>query len=580
MTNRSFVPPQAGFDELRKARNSGLSMLISVFVFSIFVNLLMLTGPLFMLQVYDRVLASRAEETLVALFLLVAALFLLMGLLDYARGRVLARFGARFQTQLDDRVFDAVLSRSLAPADRAAPATGLRDLETMQTVFTSPAMLALFDLPWTPLFVAIIFIFHPWLGWLAVAGGTALIIVTLMNNWLTRRKTLMAQSASHAANVFADQARHGGEVVHSQGMRGAVTDRWLMMRDNALDQTIRASDWTGLFSAMTKSFRMFLQSAMLAVGAWLVLKGELTAGAMIAGSIMLGRALAPIEQSIGQWPLVQRSFAGWRALGELLNTTPAPAAAITLPRPDAKLDVKGLSVVAPGMRQAILKGISFNLSPGQALGVIGKSGSGKSTLAKSIMNLVRPAAGEIRLGDATLDQYGRDDLGRFLGYLPQQVTLFSGTVAENIARMSTQPDDAKIIEAAKRANAHEMILALEDGYKTQIQGNDSQLSGGQRQRIALARALYDDPVLLVLDEPNSALDADGSEALNAAVREFKASNRSVIIMTHRPAAIAECDTLLVVENGVARAHGPRDEVLGTMVKNAANVQKTLQGANS
>lgn len=579
MFNRSSITPRPGFDELRKARNSGLSLLGSVFLFSIFVNLLMLTGPLFMLQVYDRVLGSRAEETLVALFLLVGALFLLMGLLDYARGRVLARFGARFQTQLDERVFDVALSWSLAPADRAAPVTGLRDLEIMQTVFTSPAMVASFDLPWTPVFVVIIFVFHPWLGWLAVAGGTALIFVALMNNWLTRRKILIAQSASRAANVFADQARHGGQVVHSQGMRSAVTDRWLMMRDDALDQTIRASDWTGLFSAMTKAFRMFLQSAMLAVGAWLVLKGELTGGAMIAGSIMLGRALAPIEQSIGQWPLVQKAFAGWKTLGELLQTTPPPQAAIALPRPEAKLEVKGLSILAPGTRQAILKNITFTVAPGQALGVIGKSGSGKSTLAKSIMNLAPPATGEIRLGDATLDQYDRDDLGRFLGYLPQQVTLFSGTVAENIARMSTQPDDAKIIEAAKRANAHEMILGLADGYKTQIQGNDSQLSGGQRQRIALARALYDDPVLLVLDEPNSALDADGSDALNAAVREFKASNRSVIIMTHRPAAIAECDTLLVVESGAAKAYGPRDDVLGAMVKNASNVKKTLQQAS-
>lgn len=579
MRNGHSTPQRTGLDELRKARNTGLSLMFSVFLFSVFVNLLMLTGPLFMLQVYDRVLGSRAEETLIALFLLVGALYALMGLLDYARGRVLARFGAQFQTELDDRVFDAELTRSLSSADRNAPATGLRDLEVMQSVFTSPAILALFDLPWTPLFIAIIFVFHPWLGWLAIFGGAILIVITAMNNWLTRRKTLAAQSASHAANGFSEQTRQGSDVVHSQGMRAAIMDRWLSLRDVSLEQTITASDLTGLFSAMIKSFRMFLQSAMLAAGAWLVLKGELTGGAMIAGSIMLGRALAPIEQSIGHWPLVQRALAGWKSLGELLQAVPPPPGTIVLPRPEAKLNVKGLSVLAPRTRQVLLKNISFSVLPGQAIGVIGKSGSGKSTLAKSIMNLVPSAAGEIRLGDATLDQYDRDDLGQFLGYLPQQVTLFTGTVAENIARMSTQPDDEKTIEAAKRANAHEMILALPDGYKTQIHGNNSELSGGQRQRIALARALYGDPVLLVLDEPNSALDADGSEALNAAVREFKASNRSVVIMTHRPTAIAECDHLLVVENGAIQANGPRDEVLAATVKNASNLQKTLRKAS-
>jgi PrtD family type I secretion system ABC transporter len=561
--------------ELQEARRRGLGLLGAVALFSAFVNLLMLTGPLFMLQVYDRVLASRSEETLVALFLLVAALYGLMGVLDYARGRVLARFGARFQAGLDSRVFAAEMKQSLQPQFRAAPASGLRDLEIIQTMFTSPAMLALFDVPWTPLFVGAIFIFHPFLGWMAISGGVLLIILTLLNNGLTRQRAKAAQTAAQQAQAFADQARLATEIVYSQGMSTTMAARWHVMRDRALDQTLRASDWTGLFTTLTKTFRLFLQSAMLAVGAWLVLRGDMTAGAMIASSILLGRALAPIEQSIGQWGMVQRSFGGWKLLSELLKTTPPAAPAMHLPKPEAHLTLKNVTIFAPAAKQPTLLQIGFELSPGQAIGIIGKSGSGKSTLAKAILGLLDSRAGEIRLGGATLDQYDPDALGAFIGYLPQQVTLFNGTVAENIARMSMAPDEAKVIAAAQQANAHEMILSLPEGYKTLVQGQDSQLSGGQRQRIAMARAFYNDPVLLVLDEPNSALDAEGSQALNRAVRDFKASNRAVVIMTHRPMAIAECDRLIVLDQGCIKADGPRDEVMQAVLRNAEDVRLAL-----
>lgn len=568
-----------GVNELRHARNQGSSLLVAVFLFSIFVNILMLTGPLFMLQVYDRVLGSRSEETLAALSLLVGLLYGLMGFLDYARGRVLARFGARFQTALDSRVFAAEMKRAILPANRATPASGLRDLETVQSVFTSPSMLALFDAPWTPLFMGAIFIFHPILGWMAIGGAVTLIVVTLLNNSLTRKRVQDAQTASHHAQAFAEQTRIATEIVRSQGMSNMMASRWHIMRDRALDETIRASDWTGLFTAFTKTFRLFLQSAMLAVGAFLVLRNEMTAGAMIASTILLGRALAPIEQSIGQWPLIQRALNGWGMLSKLLGDTPVEDRVIELPRPAAALTLRGLTVFAPGSKQPTLSQISFSLSPGEALGVIGKSGSGKSTLVKTILGLCPAVAGEIRLGGATLDQYDLDDLGSLIGYLPQQVGLFNGTVAENIARMSMTPDEAKVIEAAQKANAHEMILSLPDGYMTVVQGQDSQLSGGQRQRIALARALYNDPLLLVLDEPNSALDADGSQALNLAVRDFKNTDRAVIITTHRPAAIAECDRLIVIDHGRIKADGPRDDVMQAMLRNFEGVQKTLNSGS-
>ena len=431
------------------------------------------------------------------------------------------------------------------------------------------------DIPWTPVFIAAIFIFHPMLGWLAVAGGTTLIILALLNQLLTHRKVAMAQSASARANAFSEQARQASEVVRSQGMHSDGSLRWMGQRIDALRQTIKASDWTGSFTALTKSLRLFLQSAMLAVGAYYVHQGELTAGAMIAGSILLGRALAPIEQSIGQWPMIERARTSWSSLSQFLDAVPPEEPRTKLPQPTAKMPVKGLTAMPPGASAPTLRNVTFDVQPGEALGVIGKSGSGKSTLAKALLGLWPPMAGEIRLGGATLAQFDPDDLGQHIGYLPQDVTLFNGSVAENIARMNRSPDAQAVIAAAKKANAHELILSLQDGYDTFLEGNDSQLSGGQKQRIALARALYGDPVLLILDEPNSALDSDGTEALNAAVRELKTQNKSVLIMTHRPMAISECERLMVIENGQVAKIGSQEEVLKSMVKNANAIKRGI-----
>lgn len=553
--------------ELTKARNAGLHFVGVAFLFSVFVNLLMLTGPLFMLQVYDRVLSSHSRETLTALFLLVGFLYVLMALLDYARGRVVARFGAMFQSRLDERVFRATLK--MAVQQNAQPGLALRHLENIQQLFASPAFLALLDLPWSPLFFAAIFILHPMLGWLALAGGAVLIVVAIINQVMTHKRVSRAQSLSQRAHGFADQARLAHEIVQSQGMLGSITSRWSCQREDAQREVLSSSDWTGSFTALTKSLRLFLQSAMLAVGAYLVLEGEVTGGAMIAGSILLGRALAPVEQSLGQWALVQRARLAWTALSKLLEAMPAETARTALPVPEATLSVKNMTVVPPGTRTPTLSGVSFQLSSGKALGVIGRSGSGKSTLARALLGVWPPVSGEIRLGGATLNQYDPDDLGRHIGYLPQKITLFDGTIAENIARMSDAADDSAVVTAARRARAHEMIMSLAEGYDTVISGSDCQLSGGQQQRVALARALYGDPVLLILDEPNSALDAEGSDALNDAVRGFKAAGKSVIVMTHRPVAISECDDLIIIDKGQITAQGPRDEVLRANVRNMA-----------
>lgn len=565
----------SGLNELKAARDTGRSFIGYAFFFSVFVNLLMLTGPLFMLQVYDRVLASRSEETLAALFLLVALLYALMGVLDYARGRVLARLGARFQSALDTRVFNAQITRAVHPAERAQPVSGLRDLDSIQSLLASPAMLAFLDVPWTPLFLAAIFIFHPMLGWLGVAGAAVLIVLTVLNQRLTRPATLQAQDTQAKAHAMAEEARQASDILRAQGMQGSLAARWGEVRNTALAENIGATDWTGSFTAMTKAFRLFLQSAMLALGAWLVLQDQMTAGAMIAASILLGRGLAPVEQSLAHWPALQRARGAWSNLSRYLATVPPDSARTPLPTPKAQLDVSRLVAVPPGARAPNLRNITFSVTPGEALGIIGRSGSGKSSLARVLTGIWPATAGEVRLDGATLDQYGPDDLGRHIGYLPQGVTLFSGTVAENIARMSPTPDKAEVVRAAQAARAHDLITKLPQGYDTQIEGMESQLSGGQRQRIGLARAFYGNPVLLILDEPNSALDADGSEALNHAVRTCKADGRAIIIMTHRPMAISECDRLMVLDQGMITALGPRDDILKSMLKNAGDVQKTL-----
>ena len=565
-----------GLAELRDVRKRSRGLFVSVGFFSVFVNLLMLTGPIFMLQVYDRVLGSRSEATLMALFVLVVLLYALFGVLDWARGRVLARAGAQFQTDLDERVFKAVLRVPAQPGSADKVQSGLRDLEAVQKLMTSPALFAVCDIPWTPIFAIAIFMFHPMLGYLALAGGALLIVVTFVNQWVSKRGIIEAQVQSAQADSFASSVRDDREVVQGLGMRSSVMSRWRKSRDQSLGSSIRSSDLTGSFSSFTKAFRLFLQSAMLALGAYLVLQNQLTPGAMIAGSILMGRALAPIEMAIGQWPLVTRAGQGWFNLSRLLEIVPEEIARTPLPRPAALLVAENLTAVPPGESQASLKMVSFRVEPGTALGVIGPSAAGKSSLARVICGIWRPASGKIRLDGAALDNYDPDVLGGYIGYLPQTVTLFDATIAENIARMSETPDSAAVVDAAKRAGAHEMILQQPQGYDTPIGNFGGRLSGGQRQRLGLARALYGDRLILVLDEPNSNLDSVGSEALNDAIRTMKSEGKSVIIMAHRPAAIAECENLLVLENGMRKAFGPRDEVLKDQVRNVAQIISALK----
>ena len=566
-----------GYEELRAIRRRSRPLLWFVGLFSLFANLLMLTGPMYMLQVYDRVLGSGSVETLVALSLLVMFLFGVMAILDAVRAHVMARIGMRFQRDLDDRVFDAVVRKSAVLAD-AQTRGGFGHLDAVQRLLAAPVVIAGFDLPWTIIFFGAIFVFHPFLGWLAVAGAATLVTITIANQLLTKRSQASAGQFTQKSDAVAEQIISEAETVEGMGMRHAALVHWKQDRILAQVAQMRASDVGGGFASLTRTLRLFLQSAMLGLGAWLVLGNQMTPGGMIAGSILLGRALSPIETLVHQWSVVQQGVQGWHQLAQLLNEVPTEQDRLPLPEPRAHLRVNALTLVPPGDRKAVLKSVSFHVGPGQAVGIIGPSGTGKSSLARALSGVWPTAGGDIRLDGATLDQYGSVSLGKHIGYLPQRVQLFDGTVAQNIARLADAPDEAKVVAAAKSAAAHEMILELPQGYDTAVQAGRLRLSGGQMQRIALARALYDDPVVLVLDEPNANLDNAGSQALNMAIRGAKSRGGAVLIMAHRPAAIQECEMLLVLDGGVRVAFGPKDEVLSGMVKNVEAIRRPQQAA--
>lgn len=562
-----------GRGELIDARGESRGLFWAAGLFSVCVNLLMLTGPLFMLQVYDRVLGSGSKATLLALFSIVGFLYLMMGLLDGTRARLLSRIGARFQSALEDRVFHAALGHAALTPREAGKSRAMDQLSALRRFFGSTAFAALYDLPFTPIFLLGISLFHPYLGLLATGGGAVLVAVALWHRSLARP----AQDAMIRAEAEASQtARSMGasaEALTALGMREAAYRRWLRMRDTALEKTVISEDTTHGFAAASRTLRLFLQSAMLAMGAWLVLERQVTPGAMIASSILLGRALQPVDLLIGQWTIVQQAQRGWSDLAELLGKTPQAKPRTALPRPRAHLSTHQLSVIPPGQHQAALRMIGFDLAPGEALGVIGPSGAGKSTLARALTGVWQPASGSIRLDGATLSHYAPEALGNYIGYLPQQVQLFDGTIAENIAKLSLSPNAEAVVAAAKKADAHDLILSLPEGYDTPVASAGGLLSGGQMQRIGLARAFYGDPVIVILDEPNANLDNTGSLALNAAIRRHKKDGGAVLIMAHRPSAIQECEKLLVLDGGMRRAFGPRDQVLSDMVKNSTEIQK-------
>ncbi|WP_078522384.1 type I secretion system permease/ATPase [Thioclava sp. F28-4] len=545
---------------------------VLVAIFAAFINLLVLAGPLFMLQVYDRVLPARSLPTLINLFLLVAFLFTMMGVIDWARGRLLARIGADHQRGLERRVFDAAIIDATINTQERSSNNALRDLEIVQRYYASPVAAAVFDLPWTPLYLGVLFVFHPWLGALAFAGGATLILLSLATQFVTRGRmeetTQLENKARYLGNDFLRQI----ETVVSLGMRESGFKRWQAARHESMDNAIRATDLSGSFHASMRALRMLLQTSMLALGAYLVLQGELSAGAMIAASILMGRSLAPVELAVGGWTQWQRASVARDRLAALLGAHPAAQKGTEWVSPKARLAVEDITVRPANSDRATLEMISFSLEPGEALGVIGPLGAGKSVLARSLCNFSHPSSGTIRLDEVPLDQYDRDNLGRLIGYLPQSVTFFPGTVAENIARLDLAPDMDRVIAAAKRAGAHQMILKMPAGYDTPIEFEGASLSDRQRQLVALSRALYHDPILLILDEPNLLLSEDGGACLHTMLSDLKARGGAAIVMTNSPGALAECERILVLDHGAQRALGARDDVLKRMIASATKAR--------
>ena len=553
---------------------------LGVALLSGLINLLYLSGSIFMMEVYDRVLPSRSLPTLVGLSLIIVVLYLFQGLFDAVRGRILARVGAAVDEDLSQAVFQSQLAAPLKSRPEGDGQQPLRDLDQIRAFLAGGGPSALFDLPWMPLYLAICFAFHPYIGLVALAGGLVLITLTLLTEMLTRGSTKAAVGAAVQRNGIAEGARRNAEVVHALGMAGRIGTRWGEANAQYLAHQQRTSDVAGGFGAMSKVLRMLLQSAVLAVGAYLVIEGEATGGIMIASSILTSRALAPVELAIANWKGFVTARQGWRRLQEQLDkTAPAPDP-LALPAPRALLTLDAAGTGAPGSQRFAVQDVSFQLKAGAGLGIIGPSASGKSSLARMLVGVWPTWRGKVRLDAAALEQWPAEERGRHIGYLPQDVELFAGTVAQNIARFEAQPDPQAVIAAAQAANVHEMILHLPDGYETQIGEAGAALSGGQRQRLGLARALYGNPFLVVLDEPNSNLDSEGEQALSAAILGVRARGGIVIVIAHRPSALAGVDQVLVMAEGRVQSFGPKDEVLSKVLRPVPAPEPRLPSATS
>jgi PrtD family type I secretion system ABC transporter len=551
-----------------------------VAMFSGVVNLLMLAGPLYMLQVYDRVLTSRSVPTLVVLSILLVGAYAFQGALDLIRSRVVVRAAALLDGRLAHAVHGAVINLAVGTKHRAEGPQPVRDLDQIRTFMTGNGPIAFIDLPWIPVFLFICALVHPWLGITATAGGVVLFMMTLLTERASRIPARGVAQDAGTRSAMVEANRRNAETITAMGMAGSLAQRWSAINNRYIAAAARLSDVAGSYGSLSKVLRLLLQSAMLGLGAYLVIGQELGSGAMIAASIMMGRALAPIETTIANWRAFVAARQSLGRLSEALTRAVPKRAAdapTTLPRPARSVAVEQLAVAAPGSATPIVRGVQFGLNAGEALGVIGPSGAGKTSLVRALVGLWRPLKGSVRLDGAALDQWDGELLGRHLGFVSQTVELFDGTIAENIARMSVAPDAEGVIRAARAAGAHDMILRLPSGYDTKVGEGGEALSGGQRQRIALARALYGEPFLVVLDEPNANLDTEGEAALHQAIVELKTRGAIVVLITHRPATLSACDRLLVLADGVQQGFGPRDEILRKLVMRAGASQAAATG---
>jgi PrtD family type I secretion system ABC transporter len=552
--------------ELGDALRACRSAFVGVGVMSCIINLLYLTGSIFMLEVYDRVLPSRSVPTLVGLIVLAAGLYIGQGILDLIRGRILGRIGTSLDEALNARVFDTVVRLPLLVGGRNEGLQPLRDLDNVRAFLGSMGPGAFFDLPWLPLYLAICFAFHVLIGLTALVGAIILVSLTLVTEYMSRQPAREAMGLAARRNDLAAASRRNAEVMVAMGMTGRLTQRWGEANEKYLAGNQHASDVAGGLGAIAKVLRMMLQSAVLAVGAYLVIHQEATAGIIIAGSILSARALAPVDLAIAHWKAFVAARQSWERLNQLLEQMPVRPTPTLLQNPMSRLSVEGVAIAPPGDQKVIVQEVTFALTAGNGLGIIGPSGSGKSSLVRALVGVWQPFRGKVRLDGAALDQWTSDVLGRHIGYLPQDVELFGGTVAQNICRFDPEAKSDTIIAAAKEAGVHDMIIKMRDGYNTQVGEQGAALSAGQAQRVALARALYGDPFLIVLDEPNSNLDTEGDEALTRAVRGARERGAIVVVVAHRPIGIEAVEQILVLKDGRMQAFGPKEQVLAQVLQ--------------
>ena len=531
----------------------------SLAVFSGVINLLVLVPSLYMMQVYDRVLTSRNETTLLMLTLIALGLFALSGTIEWLRGQVMIRMSAGIDAGLAQRLFDAAFTRSLRKQD-SNPAQVFSDLTQVRQFITGQGLLAMLDAPWLPVFMVIAFLFHPWFGVLSLIVAVTLVGLALWGELSTRPSLAQANGLSMKANLYVNSTLHNAEVIQAMGMLPALRKRWSWLQQGMIASQAVASDRGARISSMTRFVRIAAQSLSLGLGALLVLEGQISGGMMIAMSLLLGRALAPVEIAIGSWKQFVGARQSYHRLSQLLAEEPEAVPPMALPPPTGAVKVERLQVAAPGSEEPIIRGVDFELAKGDILAVIGPSASGKSSLARALVGIWPPLAGSVRLDGAPLDQWSPEALGPYLGYLPQDIELFDGSVAENIARFG-ELDSEPIIQAARHAGIHDMVLRFPQGYDTVLGPGGHGLSGGQKQRIGLARALFGKPALIVLDEPNSNLDEAGEQALVHALRALKAEGSTVIMITHRPSVLGVVDKILVLNEGRQQLFGTRDQVL-------------------
>ncbi|WP_295626931.1 type I secretion system permease/ATPase [uncultured Nitrosomonas sp.] len=542
-------------------------------VFSAVINMLMLMPAIYMLQLYDSVLTSRNETTLLMLTLIMLGAYIFMGALEYIRSFVLIRVGAQLDMKLNKRVYTAAFEESLKQGDGNA-GQALKDLTNLRQFLTGNALFAFFDAPWFPIYLLVIFMFHPGLGVFALCGTVILITLAYINEKISHKPLAEANSMAIASTNVASNNLRNAEVIEAMGMLPNIQSRWYKLHSRFLNLQAEASEKAGVMTALSKSFTVALQSLMLGLGALLVLENSITPGMMIAGSILLGRAIAPVQLLISVWKQIGSTRSAYERLTQLLEHNPAREAGMALPKPVGIINVESVAAAPPGGKVPVIKGISFSLNAGEVLGVIGPSGSGKSTLARLLVGVWPAASGKVRLDGADVYLWNKDELGPHIGYLPQDIELFAGTVSENIARFG-EIHAEKVILAAKRAGVHEMILNMPEGYDTVLGGGGAGLSGGQKQRIGLARAMYDDPSLIVLDEPNSNLDDVGEQALLAAIIDLRKRGKTIVLITHRTSILGATSKLLLLQEGMVKMFGPTKEVIEALTKQQQTQQALL-----